>query len=66
MRDLDRANSYYDEAIRLQPSFALAYNNRGDARLGKANVPGAFSDFDTAIKLDPTLAIAYGNRGDVF
>ncbi len=65
-RDLDHAIADYDEAIRLQPSFALAFNNRGDARLAKGDVPRALADFDAAIKLDPKLAIAYGNRGYIY
>lgn len=31
----DRAISDYDEAIRLAPRFALAYNNRGEAYVAK-------------------------------
>jgi len=48
-----------NEAIRIAPSHACAYNNRGRAYAFKR-------DFDRAIKLDPTLAIAYGNRAYIF
>jgi tetratricopeptide (TPR) repeat protein len=30
-RELDRAIADYDEAVRIDPAFALAYSNRGDA-----------------------------------
>ena len=53
----------YNEAIRLDPTFALAYNNRGDAWAGKGDVDRALDDFNAAIKHNPSLAIAYGNRG---
>ena len=52
----------YDEAIRIDPTFALAYNNRGDAWFNKGDLDRAIADFSAAIKHNPSLAIAYGNR----
>ena len=53
----------YDEAIRLKPNFAEAYNNRGNAKsdLGRHEV--AIADYDEAIRLKPNFAEAYNNRG---
>jgi len=56
------------EAIRLDPSFATAHNNRGwdCAALvikDEAFKKEALKNFDKAIKLDPKHALAYGNRG---
>jgi tetratricopeptide (TPR) repeat protein len=49
-----RAIADYDQAIRLDPDFALAYNNRGDAWNGLGNIDRAMADFDAAIKADPS------------
>ena len=62
--DYDRAIADYGEAIRINPKFALAYNNRGDAWRHKGDLDRAIADFDEAIRLDPAFALAYGNRGD--
>ena len=62
--DYDRAIADYDEAIRLDPKAALAYNNRGDAWHTKAPCP-------CALRLrrgDPAQSAyheGYGNRGAV-
>jgi tetratricopeptide (TPR) repeat protein len=54
---------FYSEAIRLQPDFAYAFNNRGAARLAKGDSAGALEDYDEAIRLKPDYAYAYNNRG---
>ena len=50
----------------IDPTFALAYNNRGDAWFDKGDLDRALTDFDAAIKHNPSLAIAYGNRGYLY
>jgi tetratricopeptide (TPR) repeat protein len=42
-----------NEAIRLQPDDALAYNNRGGARGEQGDVDGALQDYDMANRLGP-------------
>ena len=59
----DRAISDFDEAIRLRPRFAIAYNNRGVVYRKQGKYELAISDFDRAIKLNPKYAKAYLNRG---
>jgi tetratricopeptide (TPR) repeat protein len=54
----DRAIADYDEAIRLAPALALAYNNRGVAWRDKGDVAHARADFQTALTMDPALDIA--------
>ena len=53
-----------DEAIRLKPDFAEAYNNRGATQYILGNYDAAVSDYDEAILLKPNFAEAYNNRGE--
>jgi lipoprotein NlpI len=64
--DLDRAIADLNQAIRLDPKFALAYSNRGLAWEDKGEFDRAIADYDEAIRLDPKLALAYSNRGLVW
>ena len=60
--DYDRAIADFDEAIRLNPQYALAFNNRGLTYHAKGNNDRAIADYDEAIRLNPQEAIFY-NRG---
>jgi tetratricopeptide (TPR) repeat protein len=51
-----KAINDYNEAIRLNPQYALAYNNRGIATQ-------SIEDFTEAIKCNPNYYEAYFNRG---
>ena len=62
-KDYSAAISTLDEAIRLDPNYAKAYNNRGLAKYRLEQYFEAISDFDEAIRLDPNLAFPYRNRG---
>ena len=53
----------YDAAVRLDPKYAFAYNNRGLARQAKGDLDGAIADYDAAVRLDPKYTFAYYNRG---
>ena len=53
----------YNQAIKLDPNYAYAYNNRGNARYNLGDKQGAIDDYTQAIKLDPNYAKAYYNRG---
>ena len=53
----------YSYAIKLQPNFAEAYNNRGNAYSDKGDFGQAIQDYSKAIELKPDLAEAYYNRG---
>ncbi|MGH9753187.1 MAG: tetratricopeptide repeat protein, partial [Blastocatellia bacterium] len=61
-----RAVEKYNEAIRLVPSYALAYSSRGRAYLKNGRFQEALADFDEAIRLDVNNANAYVGRGDVY
>ena len=53
----------YNEALRLDPGYALAYYNRGTFYYGLGEYRRAIEDFDEALRLDPGFALAYHNRG---
>ena len=53
----------YDQAIRLKPDYADAYNNRGAAKYLLGRHDDALADYDEAIRLKPDYAEAYYNRG---
>ena len=61
--DYDRAIVDFNEAIRLNPQLAEAYDNRGVTWGDKGDYDRAIADFDAAIRLNPQLARAYHSRG---
>jgi tetratricopeptide (TPR) repeat protein/MinD-like ATPase involved in chromosome partitioning or flagellar assembly len=62
----DRAIEIFNQAIGVDPSYALAYYSRGRAYLGKERFDDALTDFNEAIRLDAKNASAYIGRGDVY
>jgi tetratricopeptide (TPR) repeat protein len=52
--DFDRAIADYDQALRLAPNNAAAFNNRGLAWQARGNLDRAIADFGDAIRADPT------------
>ena len=54
----------YNEAIRLKPDYAQAYNNRGNVKVLLERHEEAIADYDEAIRLKPDYAQAYYNRGN--
>ncbi|PMB44794.1 hypothetical protein CEN39_27830, partial [Fischerella thermalis CCMEE 5201] len=63
-KDYKGAIADYTEAIRLNPKYDEAYNDRGIARSELGDKQGAIADFNTAIKINPNYANAYNNRGN--
>jgi TonB family protein len=61
--DMDGAIAEYSEAIRLDPTFAEAFNNRGLAEARKGDLDAALRDYSQAISLNPRYAAAFYNRG---
>jgi lipoprotein NlpI len=55
---MDQAVEDFDQALKLNPNFTLAYLNQGIAYYEKGNLDRAFSDYNIAIELDPQLAQA--------
>ena len=63
-KDLKSCVSANDEAIRLNPDYAVAYNNRGIANGDLGQYEAAIADYDQAVCLNPGFAEAYLNRAD--
>jgi tetratricopeptide (TPR) repeat protein len=64
--DLDKALKDFADAVRLDPSDAAAYGNRGVTWTAKGEFDKALDDFDKALRLDPKYASAFNNRGVVW
>jgi tetratricopeptide (TPR) repeat protein len=62
----DLALADYEEAIRLDPRNAAAYDNRAMMLQNKGDRSEAMKDFNEAIRLNPRHALAYCNRGFLF
>jgi tetratricopeptide (TPR) repeat protein len=74
---LERANNHvdqgrreqgvldYTEAIRLKPTYALAYHYRGIAHRDRGDPNRALADLNEAINLEPEYAQAINDRGTV-
>ena len=56
----------YTEAIKLDPSNAVAFFNRGNAYDQLGDHDRAIADYTEAIKLDPNDADVYNNRGQAY
>ena len=65
LNQLEEAIADFDEAIRLDPNDAGAYNNRGVVKKWLNQLEEALIDFDEAIHLNPDDADAYSNRAEM-
>jgi tetratricopeptide (TPR) repeat protein len=61
-RNFDRAIDDYNEAIRIDPKYAIGFHNRGLAYLRKGRLDPAIEDFGAAIRLNPKYTSAFINR----
>ena len=50
MKDFNGALNDYNNAIKLKPDYAIAYNNRGNVKFNLKNYRGAIMDYSYAIK----------------
>ena len=64
--DTQRTLEAYTQAITLDPNYAYAYNNRGNAYAAQQQLDKALADYTQAITLDPNYANAYYNRGNAY
>src|SRR5574340_1235730 len=66
VENADIAISNYSKAIKINPKFGKAYNNRGIAYILKKQYDLAIADFNKTIELDPNNGKAYHNRAIVY
>jgi tetratricopeptide (TPR) repeat protein len=66
VKNADEAIDKYTKAIKIDPKFGKAYNNRGIAYMWKKQYDPAIADFNKAIELDPKNGKAYNNRAIVY
>jgi Flp pilus assembly protein TadD len=59
------ALTYYDKAIKGNPSFYAAYYNRGNTRLNLGDYKGAVADYEETLRINPNYPDAYYNLGNV-
>jgi tetratricopeptide (TPR) repeat protein len=52
----------FEQAIRLDPTYAPAYNNRGGAFYKLKRYDEALAAYEQAIRLDPTCASAFNSK----
>lgn len=64
--DYDRAIENFTRAIRLNPYYSEAYNNRGIAHTAKGNYEKAFEDYNRAVELNSDFFYAFINRGKLY
>jgi len=59
LKHFDLAESQCEEAIRLFPDFAHAFETYGDVLLVQSKIPSAKTAYETAMRLDPARAITH-------
>jgi tetratricopeptide (TPR) repeat protein len=62
----DRAITDFSQAIQLNPSSSVAYNNRGNALKTKGRYDEALTDFSRALALAPMNTMIYNNRANTY
>ena len=65
-KQYERAFEHYSEAIRLNPEYVLAYNNRGIILGTMGRNREAIEDFNIVVRLKPDYAEGWYNRGIAF
>ncbi len=64
--DVDTALAYYQKAVEMDPTFALAYNDAGVIYESKGWLDQAKQAYAKAIDLDPTMPGPYYNLGSIY
>lgn len=65
-KDYSQALMAYEDTIKLNPTWAEAYNNRGIVKYELGQFSSAIEDYTTAIKLKPNFMDALNNRGNAY
>ncbi|HON18771.1 MAG TPA: tetratricopeptide repeat protein [Salinivirgaceae bacterium] len=64
--DYNRAEEALNESLKENPTFSLAWYNKGNIKIQNQNFREAIDDYTKAIDLDENIAEAYFNRGLTF
>src|SRR5262249_14013005 len=64
--DYDKAIADYDEAIRLDPKYRLAWLNRGRTWQASGKLEKALDDYKAAIRLDPRSPWGYALQASIY
>jgi tetratricopeptide (TPR) repeat protein len=59
----DQAKKYLEQCVTLQPDFAEAWNNLGNAAVGSGNLRKGLENYEKAISLQPAMVPALINAG---
>ncbi len=62
-KDFSSALDFINKAIKINPNFAEAYNEQGNALNELKQLQLAIKSYDQAIKLNPKYTDAYYNKG---
>jgi serine/threonine-protein kinase len=65
-RRYDDAITAFNKALEINPRFALALLDRGDAQVQKRQFAQAFASFDEALAISPKDAVGIGQRGHAY
>ncbi len=65
LKSYEEALAAYEQAIRLDPNSAVAYNGKGIALCDLERYEEALAAYEQAIRLDPNNAVTYRNKGHV-
>ena len=57
--------SDYNQALRINPNFAYAYNNRGVLKVALNDIEGAMADYAKALEINSKYADVYYNRANL-
>jgi tetratricopeptide (TPR) repeat protein len=63
---VDAAIQELNQAINLNPNYALAYKHRGDAFGDKGQLDKALADYNRALAIDSQYLAAYLHRGTIY
>jgi tetratricopeptide (TPR) repeat protein len=62
-KQLDKAMADFDAAVRVDPTYPFAFDNRGDVWRQRGEFERAITEYNEALRRDPDFVSAYVNRG---
>ena len=66
IKDFEKALTYYNKAIEINPKYFDAYNHRGLIYLNQNKYDLAMAEFTKAIHINQQFELAYFNRGNLY